>query len=101
MKILSIVVAFTLCEAVKGWLAMLQPIALSIGAAFVALSSDVDLVTDLQPIAWKKWLSTKEENKVSEKEGAKEKQKVLSVEELKELKDKLLNDLEEPLMEDK
>ena len=68
MKVLSIVVAFTLCVAVKGWLAMLQPIVMSIGAAFLALSSDFDLVTDLQPITWKKWLSAKEENKVSEQE---------------------------------
>ena len=61
MKVLSIVLVFTLCEVVKGWIAMLQPIALSIGAAFAALNSDVNLISDIQPIEWKKWLSSKDE----------------------------------------
>ena len=64
MKILSIVVICTLCRVVKGWIAMLQPIVLSIGAAFTALNSDVNLISDIQPISWKKWLSSKDEKEV-------------------------------------
>ena len=79
---------------------MLQPVVLSIGAAFVALSSDVDLVTDLQLIAWKKSLSAEEteeteetEEKPSFGEGPPQ---ILSDEEAKELKDKLLKEWKEP-----
>ena len=63
MKVLSIVAVITLCEIVKGWVTALQPIVLSIGAAFGVLNNDIDLVPDLQPVTWKKWLSSKEENK--------------------------------------
>ena len=49
---------------VKGWVAILQPILLSIGAAFTALNLDVDLLPDIQPLKWKKWhADTKEEAK--------------------------------------
>ena len=63
MKILSILALFSLFVTVKGWVAILKPVALSIGAAFAALNLDVDLMPDMQPIAWKKWLSSKEEGK--------------------------------------
>ena len=61
MKIQCIFTVFTLYVAVKGWVTILQPIALSIGAAFAALNLDVDLLPDIKPIAMKKWLTSKEE----------------------------------------
>ena len=66
MKLRSIIALFTLCVFVKGWVAILQPIALSIGAAFAALNLDVELLPNLQPIALKKWLSSKEEKEEEE-----------------------------------
>ena len=51
MRISVIFVIWTLCVVVRGWVALLQPIALSIGAAFVALNFDADLASDLQPTA--------------------------------------------------
>ena len=53
MKILGIFVLFTLSVVVKGWVATLQPIVLSLGAAFTALNLDVDFIHDIKPIIWK------------------------------------------------
>ena len=51
MKILlSIFALFTLSIAVKGWVAILQPFVMSLGAAFVALNIDRDIIPDIQPI---------------------------------------------------
>ena len=63
MKISLIFVLFTLSVVVNGWAAILQPIVLSLGAAFTALNLDVDFIHDIKPIIWK----TKEkENKDKE-----------------------------------
>ena len=48
MKISNIFVLFTLCVIVKGWVALLQPIVLSLGAALAAFNLDVDLLSDIQ-----------------------------------------------------
>ena len=48
MKLLSIFVIFTLSVVVHGWVAILQPIVLSLGAAFTALNIDTDLLPDIQ-----------------------------------------------------
>ena len=53
MKFLSIIVAYTLCEAVKGWVQVLQPIALSIGTLFAAQGFEFfDFNFNLKPIIW-------------------------------------------------
>ena len=57
MRIFVIFVILTLSVIVKGWATVMQPIALSIGAAFAALNFDVDLISDLQPTAFKNLLS--------------------------------------------
>ena len=56
MKISKIIVAFALSVVVKGWVQILQPIVLSLGAAFSALNIDVDLLPDAQPTQWRNWL---------------------------------------------
>ena len=95
MKLYSILAIFTLCLVVKGWVAILQPIVLSLGAAFAALNIDVDLIPDIQSIAplnkekdthrmsrdsdqWGidnndiiNYLSTKDENKLEKRNKAK------------------------------
>ena len=48
MKLLSIFVIFTLSVVVHGWVAILQPIFLSLGAAFTALNIDTGLLPDIQ-----------------------------------------------------
>ena len=53
MKISGIFALFTLGIVVKGWVANLQPIVLSLGAALAALKIDLDLISDIQPFAWK------------------------------------------------
>ena len=57
MRISVIFVILTLSVIVKGWATVMQPIALSIGAAFAALNFDVDLISNLQPNALKNLLS--------------------------------------------
>ena len=43
---------FALNMVVKGWATFLQPIAVTIGAAFTALNLDVGLITDIQSNIW-------------------------------------------------
>ena len=64
MKLQVIIALFILCMGVKGWVAMLQPIAATLGAVFAALNLDSDLITDIQPIAW---FSSKSKTKEDEK----------------------------------
>ena len=59
MKILVILTLLTLSVLVEGWTTILQPFALSIGAALTALNIDSDLLTDIQPFAWKSEKSEK------------------------------------------
>ena len=59
MRILVIFVILTLCVVVRGWAAFLQPIALSIVAAFSALNIDLD--ADLIPTHWSWKARSKEE----------------------------------------
>ena len=61
MKILCTITILTISVIVKGWVILLQPFVLSLGAAFVALNLDVDLIQDIQPIKWKNWLPLKKE----------------------------------------
>ena len=49
MKIM--IAAFTLYVAVKGWVTFLQPIALSLGILFAAINTDLEVITDIKPIA--------------------------------------------------
>ena len=53
MKLKSIIAIFTLFVVIKGWVTILQPIALSVGAAFAALNLDTNILTDILPIGWK------------------------------------------------
>lgn len=55
MKLSSIVALFTLSAVVRGWAALLQPIVLSIGAAFTALNLELEPLLDLK---FNKWLSS-------------------------------------------
>ena len=48
MRISVIIALFLLSIAVKGWIALLQPFGLALGAAFAALNLDVDLISDLR-----------------------------------------------------
>ena len=61
MKLLGIIVLFTLFIVARGWVVALQPIIPLLGAAFVAMNIDTDLIPDIQPIAWRKWLTFKME----------------------------------------
>ena len=56
MKLSTILALFTLSTIVRGWTALLQPIALSIGAALAAFNLDVEPMLDIQPIKLPKWL---------------------------------------------
>ena len=86
MKILAIFAFFTLSLAVKGWVAMVQPIVLSIGAALVTLNLDLDLFSNIQPFVWK----SESEKQVAKKT---EQQEVIEeIETLIEENKKLLND---------
>ena len=59
MKLSSIFVLFILSTMVRGWAAYLQPIVLTIGAAFTALNLDVEpFLGSIQPIKLPKWLSS-------------------------------------------
>ena len=78
MKILCIFTISTCSVVIKGWVIMLQPIALSLGAAFMALNLDVDLIQDIQPIIkWKNWLPLKKEKEAVTKKVAKTENKKL------------------------
>ena len=44
MKTLFIFTILTISVVVKGWVIMLQPIALSLGTALMALNFDLDLI---------------------------------------------------------
>ena len=61
MKLLGIIVLFTLCLVARGWVVALQPLIPLLGASFVAMNIDSDLIPDIQPIAWRKWLTFKME----------------------------------------
>ena len=61
MKLLGIIVLFKLCIVTRGWVVALQPIIPFLGAAFVAMNLDTDLIPDIQPMAWRKWLTFKME----------------------------------------
>ena len=50
MKISGIFVLFTLNVIVNGWVTFLQPIVVSLGAAFAALNLDYDLFTDAMSV---------------------------------------------------
>ena len=52
MKLSSIFALLTLRAVVRAWSTLLQPIVLSIGAAFTALNLDVEPILDSMP----KWL---------------------------------------------
>ena len=41
---------------VNGWVAILQPVLLSLGAALALFNLDVDLVSDIEPIARRNWM---------------------------------------------
>ena len=70
MKLLSILAIFTLCVVVKGWVAILQPIVLSLGAAFTALNIDADLIPNIQSIKFfKKKTDTHEMSRGSDQWG--------------------------------
>ena len=64
-----IFVILTFCIVVRGWVAYLQPIAMSIGTALAVLNLDVDLISDLQPTALRNFFSkvkvTEEEKETS------------------------------------
>ena len=56
MKLSTILALFTLSTIVRGWTALLQPIALSIGAALAAFNLDVEPMLDIQSIKLPNWL---------------------------------------------
>ena len=68
MKLLSIIALFTLCTIVRGWVAYLQPIVLTIGAAFTALYNDAEPILDIQPFKLPKWLSVYKNSKDNDDE---------------------------------
>ena len=57
MKLIIVFALFNLSLMVRGWVAYLKPIVLSIGAAFTTLNLNVEPIFDIQPIKWTKWLS--------------------------------------------
>ena len=61
MRISVIFALLLLCVAVKGWVALLQPIGLALGAAFAALNLDTDLISDFS-ISNKNWFSMDKDN---------------------------------------
>ena len=69
MKLTNIFALFTLSVMVRGWVAFLQPIALSIGAAFTALNFDFEPILDMHSI---KWLNEKTETTEDKKADKKE-----------------------------
>ena len=60
MRISVLVVILTLCVVARGWATFIQPIALSIGAVFAALNINHDLISDLQPTAFRNFFSKEE-----------------------------------------
>ena len=62
MKHKTIFALFLLSAVVNGWVATLQPVLLSLGAALALLNLDVDFVSDIEPIAERKWLRKKKED---------------------------------------
>ena len=66
---------------VKGWVALIQPIVLSFGAVFAAINLDVELISNIKPIAWRNFLTLKQEKEDKEeiKEQNKEKNMPLDV----------------------
>ena len=72
MRVSVIFVILTLCVVVvRGWVAVLQPIAVSIGAAIAALNLDADLISNLQLTSLTNLFTNKI---VSEKEVNKDKE---------------------------
>ena len=58
MKLSTIFILFTLSVIVKGWAALLQPFALSIGAGVLTmLNFDIDLID--KPLVWTKTRESK------------------------------------------
>ena len=53
MKISIIILLFTVIVIVKGWVTLLQPIALGLGAVLMGLNIDTDLLTDIKPASFK------------------------------------------------
>ena len=67
MKILSILTLFTLFQVAKSWVAILQPIVLSLGAVFAALNIDSDLAPDIQlPFKVFKFITDKDAGTIDE-----------------------------------
>ena len=61
MKLVGILVLCVLSVTINGtwWVGFVQPILLSFGVSFAALDLDLENIFDLQPIEWKKWLTSK------------------------------------------
>ena len=49
----------------RGWVAFISPIVLSIGAAFTALNLDLVPIPDMQSIKWPKWFNEKDKKEKS------------------------------------
>ena len=98
MKLWKVVALTCLSIIVKGWVQVLQPFLLSIGAVFTALNSDI-LNLDVQPIEWKNWIHLSEKDEKKETKP-KTKTKEESMEELREIFKKTdLNDKLEVVQE--
>ena len=73
----------TLSVVVNGWVAILQPIVLSLGAVFTVLNLDVDLITDIQP-----WLSSKKVKEVKKEKKREGKNLGVMIDEMLKIKNK-------------
>ena len=63
MYLSRVFVLLALCAVVRGWIAFLQPIALTIGAALTALNLNIDSTQDLPTINLPYWLSASDKKK--------------------------------------
>ena len=73
----------TLSVVVNGWVAILQPIVLSLGAVFTVLNLDIDLITDIQP-----WLSSKKVKEVKKEKKREGKNLGVMIDEMLKIKNK-------------
>ena len=73
MKLSIIIALFTFSVMVRGWVAYLQPIVLSIGAAFTALNFDAEPLLDIK---FSKWLTSTKESDPTDDAHAKKERKI-------------------------
>ena len=55
MKLKVILLLFILGVSVKGWAAVLQPIALTLGAALMAFDLDLDVLSNIKAFDYRGW----------------------------------------------